>query len=193
MRRNILALSLRRRAGRCGLAGGYWLADDIGCARQIADVTRRLRSLSTAPARSPSTAQQIDPKTGRKVLYWHDPMVPGPRFDKPGKSPSWTCSSCPSMPTKRPTKARCASARARCRTWAFASPRSKHGAARHGLLGRGRGHHRRAQHHRGPVARQRLRREALRPGAVRRCDQGSAASRDLRARLAVRAGGVPRA
>lgn len=26
-------------------------------------------------------------KTGRKVLYWHDPMVPGHRFDKPGKSP----------------------------------------------------------------------------------------------------------
>ena len=24
---------------------------------------------------------------GRKVLYWHDPMVPGRRFDKPGKSP----------------------------------------------------------------------------------------------------------
>ena len=23
----------------------------------------------------------------RKVLYWHDPMVPGPRFAKPGKSP----------------------------------------------------------------------------------------------------------
>jgi Cu(I)/Ag(I) efflux system membrane fusion protein len=23
----------------------------------------------------------------RKILYWHDPMVPGPRFDKPGKSP----------------------------------------------------------------------------------------------------------
>jgi Cu(I)/Ag(I) efflux system membrane fusion protein len=22
-----------------------------------------------------------------KVLYWHDPMVPGPKFDKPGKSP----------------------------------------------------------------------------------------------------------
>ena len=26
-------------------------------------------------------------KTGRKVLYWHDPMVPGQKFDKPGKSP----------------------------------------------------------------------------------------------------------
>jgi Cu(I)/Ag(I) efflux system membrane fusion protein len=25
--------------------------------------------------------------TEREVLYWHDPMVPGPRFDKPGKSP----------------------------------------------------------------------------------------------------------
>ena len=25
--------------------------------------------------------------TERKVLYWHDPMVPGPRFEKPGKSP----------------------------------------------------------------------------------------------------------
>lgn len=26
-------------------------------------------------------------KPDRKVLYWHDPMVPGQRFDKPGKSP----------------------------------------------------------------------------------------------------------
>jgi hypothetical protein len=24
---------------------------------------------------------------GRKVLYWHDPMVPGHKFDKPGPSP----------------------------------------------------------------------------------------------------------
>ena len=29
----------------------------------------------------------LDPGTGRKVLYWHDPMVPGQKFDKPGKSP----------------------------------------------------------------------------------------------------------
>jgi Cu(I)/Ag(I) efflux system membrane fusion protein len=27
------------------------------------------------------------PAEGRKVLYWHDPMVPGHKFDKPGKSP----------------------------------------------------------------------------------------------------------
>lgn len=32
-------------------------------------------------------ASDIDPQTGKKVLYWHDPMVPGQRFDKPGKSP----------------------------------------------------------------------------------------------------------
>ncbi|MEM5426949.1 efflux RND transporter periplasmic adaptor subunit [Cupriavidus oxalaticus] len=32
-------------------------------------------------------AGKIDPQTGRRVLYWHDPMVPGQRFDKPGKSP----------------------------------------------------------------------------------------------------------
>lgn len=32
---------------------------------------------------APAGGQQAE----RKVLYWHDPMVPGPRFDKPGKSP----------------------------------------------------------------------------------------------------------
>jgi Cu(I)/Ag(I) efflux system membrane fusion protein len=32
-------------------------------------------------------AGDIDPATGRRVLYWHDPMVPGQKFDKPGKSP----------------------------------------------------------------------------------------------------------
>jgi Cu(I)/Ag(I) efflux system membrane fusion protein len=25
--------------------------------------------------------------SGRRILYWHDPMVPGQKFDKPGKSP----------------------------------------------------------------------------------------------------------
>ena len=28
-----------------------------------------------------------DSATGKKILYWHDPMVPGQKFDKPGKSP----------------------------------------------------------------------------------------------------------
>jgi Cu(I)/Ag(I) efflux system membrane fusion protein len=30
---------------------------------------------------------KLDPQTGRRVLYWHDPMVPGTKFDKSGKSP----------------------------------------------------------------------------------------------------------
>ncbi|PYE14794.1 Cu(I)/Ag(I) efflux system membrane fusion protein [Paraburkholderia silvatlantica] len=34
-----------------------------------------------------ASANLTDPKTGRKVLYWHDPMVPNQHFDKPGKSP----------------------------------------------------------------------------------------------------------
>ena len=29
----------------------------------------------------------VSESDGKTVLYWHDPMVPGQRFDKPGKSP----------------------------------------------------------------------------------------------------------
>lgn len=32
-------------------------------------------------------AGDVDPAFGRKVLYYHDPMVPGNKFDKPAKSP----------------------------------------------------------------------------------------------------------
>jgi Cu(I)/Ag(I) efflux system membrane fusion protein len=41
-------------------------------------------SAAPSPAQNPAN---VDPATGRKVLYWHDPMVPGQKFDKPGKSP----------------------------------------------------------------------------------------------------------
>ncbi len=44
-------------------------------------------STAAAPAGPAQKPGDIDPATGRKVLYWHDPMVPGQRFDKPGKSP----------------------------------------------------------------------------------------------------------
>jgi Cu(I)/Ag(I) efflux system membrane fusion protein len=46
---------------------------------------------ATGPSRETQSSAaadgKIDPKTGRRVLYWHDPMVPGQKFDKPGKSP----------------------------------------------------------------------------------------------------------
>jgi Cu(I)/Ag(I) efflux system membrane fusion protein len=63
-----------------GAGGGYWLA------------VKRLESRDLGAAQASTgapgaTADKTDPKTGRKVLYWHDPMVPGQKFDKPGKSP----------------------------------------------------------------------------------------------------------
>ena len=39
---------------------------------------------------APTAAASGEPKpatAGRKILYWQDPMKPGTRFDKPGKSP----------------------------------------------------------------------------------------------------------
>ena len=42
----------------------------------------------TTPAASPAITASAAPALGeKKVLYWHDPMVPGQKFDKPGKSP----------------------------------------------------------------------------------------------------------
>lgn len=48
-----------------------------------------------ADARSPvgsatvanSEAAPASPDNGKKILYYHDPMVPGTKFDKPGQSP----------------------------------------------------------------------------------------------------------
>jgi Cu(I)/Ag(I) efflux system membrane fusion protein len=45
----------------------------------------QLGTRSAAHGAAPGGLSVIQP--GRKVLYWHDPMVPGQKFDKPGKSP----------------------------------------------------------------------------------------------------------
>jgi Cu(I)/Ag(I) efflux system membrane fusion protein len=42
---------------------------------------------SAAPDREVASTPAAGQPSERKILYWHDPMVPGPRFDKPGKSP----------------------------------------------------------------------------------------------------------
>ena len=42
---------------------------------------------SAAAATGAQQAGGADSTTGKKVLYWHDPMAPGQKFDKPGKSP----------------------------------------------------------------------------------------------------------
>src|SRR4029077_4761831 len=36
---------------------------------------------------APQKPGDIDPRTGKKILYWQDPMVPAQRFEHPGKSP----------------------------------------------------------------------------------------------------------
>ena len=68
-------------------AGGYGLYRlGMNHAMQLNSTTS-----SAAPAvPSAASAQKpgdVDAKTGKKVLYWHDPMVPGQKFAKPGKSP----------------------------------------------------------------------------------------------------------
>ena len=63
----LYALGLRRGAGMSGTPLGASAAP----------------SATGAAAATGST----DPATGKKVLYWHDPMVPAQKFDKPGKSP----------------------------------------------------------------------------------------------------------
>lgn len=52
-----------------GVGAGYWLAMH--------------RMMSPAPSADAAAAQAA----GRKPLYWHDPMYPQQKFDKPGKSP----------------------------------------------------------------------------------------------------------
>ena len=69
-----------------GLAAvaSYWLGAQLGLPQWItAAPTNGSEPSNTAPL----AAGDIDPATGRRVLYWHDPMVPGQRFDQPGRSP----------------------------------------------------------------------------------------------------------
>lgn len=47
---------------------------------------RHAASTGSAGMASSMPAPGVD-GNGRRVLYWHDPMVPAQRFDKPGKSP----------------------------------------------------------------------------------------------------------
>jgi Cu(I)/Ag(I) efflux system membrane fusion protein len=45
------------------------------------------RSTGSTPPQAQAAAPAPAASAERKVLYWQDPMVPGQRFDKPGKSP----------------------------------------------------------------------------------------------------------
>jgi Cu(I)/Ag(I) efflux system membrane fusion protein len=87
MRRNLLFQSIGAIALLgAGLGGGYWLA--LNRARPHSAASPNAHSQPPVQgSASAAASDRIDSKTGREVLYWHDPMVPGPKFDKPGKSP----------------------------------------------------------------------------------------------------------
>jgi Cu(I)/Ag(I) efflux system membrane fusion protein len=57
-------------------AGGIALITSAGYGLYMYGMNRGME-MAAAPA----------PAEGKRVLYWHDPMVPGAKFDKPGKSP----------------------------------------------------------------------------------------------------------
>jgi membrane fusion protein, copper/silver efflux system len=62
-----------------GATGGYLFGT-----RQAPSERGVQGAVTAAPAAAPAAPADV---AGRKVLYWHDPMVPGQKFDKPGKSP----------------------------------------------------------------------------------------------------------
>jgi hypothetical protein len=56
--------------------------------------------------------------TERKVLYWYDPMMPGQRFDKPGKSPFMDMQLVRAMPMRKRQRLALGSARSSNKIWA---------------------------------------------------------------------------
>ncbi|MFO1274207.1 MAG: heavy metal-binding domain-containing protein, partial [Rubrivivax sp.] len=73
-RQNKLPLAATLAAGLALGAGGAWFA---------------LRTPAAHEGHAPAAAVATAPASAaeRRVLYWYDPMVPGQKFDKPGKSP----------------------------------------------------------------------------------------------------------
>lgn len=67
-------------------AGGYGLYA-IGMNQGMKVSASAPAADGKASAGNTEDGGSVDPNTGKKVLYWHDPMVPGHKFDKPGKSP----------------------------------------------------------------------------------------------------------
>src|SRR2546425_375360 len=76
----ILALALAGVAGAAG-DGLYLVGVNPGMEMASPDAG------SAALGGGAQQAGAVDPATGKKILYWQDPMVPGQKFDKPGKSP----------------------------------------------------------------------------------------------------------
>ncbi len=79
MRNPIVALLVVALLGAGGY-GLYWIGMNRGMNMKTSAPD------SAAQAGTGTQTGAID-ASGKKILYWHDPMVPGQKFDKPGKSP----------------------------------------------------------------------------------------------------------
>ena len=66
-----------------GIGGGYWYAMQRMPGMTASQQATKGDLQPGSPAGSEKTAAAGE----RTPLYWHDPMIPGPKFDKPGKSP----------------------------------------------------------------------------------------------------------
>ena len=69
MNRTLVSAAVGAALLAAGGYGGYWYAQ---------------RAMHATPSAGAAAAKA---DAGRKVLYWHDPMYPAQKFDKPGRSP----------------------------------------------------------------------------------------------------------
>ena len=69
-----MVIVLAAAVGAALTAAGYWFG-------------QRSAQHAAQPAASAAAPAQKANAAGRRILYWHDPMVPQQKFDKPGKSP----------------------------------------------------------------------------------------------------------
>jgi len=67
-------------------AAGFWFGARQG-GHDAPAATSAAGSPAPAAATDATGNKMLYDDKGRRVLYWHDPMVPGQKFDKPGKSP----------------------------------------------------------------------------------------------------------
>lgn len=77
-------------AGMAGMPGMPGMGAAAGGAAPTGTLPQSTAEGEEATRRHMSSgikAGDTDPVVGRKVLYYHDPMMPGQKFEKPGKSP----------------------------------------------------------------------------------------------------------
>ncbi|HEU4459544.1 MAG TPA: efflux RND transporter periplasmic adaptor subunit [Methylibium sp.] len=87
----VAALALASYAAyRAGMQRGMTAPASVQTASTAEDPTSSIAAGEAATRRHIQQglkAGQVDPATGKSILYYHDPMVPGKRFDAPAKSP----------------------------------------------------------------------------------------------------------